>query len=762
MRKNLLSSLLLVTMMVFGASNAWGETFTASFRTNVWEAVYAYAWSGDGEDVVKFLGEWPGTQLTGTDGVYTVTIEAENAPEFIIFNNGGENQTNDLAFVNEMVVEGPWINPLPTEIVNAAFNPEADPLGWTQVVSGQYWAVSMQQIGVGKVHSEFATPTADETHLDSEFAAGFECRWATNFAAYTQQVKLPADYYVLSFDVENVNANTTAANYENRFFVKVGETTFMDGSTEWMQGNSAWTTHTIKFAVNEGDTTTISLGYGTASNNIGSANTPVLYVSHLVLSINEEALADAKVALQGVIDAAVALKTNERTAGLDDFNAAIEAAQQALEATDIEAVNAAIETLQAAMTTFENVNALFTAAAELQEVINAAEALKTDYRTAGLEDFNTAIAAAEEALEATAVETVEAAKTALTAAMAAFKKANYYIDFAAGEYYIIDAQSGLFMAAGHNWGTQGIVSEVGLDLILTPYEEPRSVTIDSRVINGGDSHFLGHNLFMDSSEWGWFLEYVGFGFYITDGTQYINIDQNDNLVLSDTPREWIIVSKQGLVDAMVEEATEENPVDATFLLQDPNFSRNDQRISAWTVSENCTNKNLSGGNDENRCAESWHSAFNIMQTVSNVPAGIYELTAQGFYRQDNEVEEDAPKFFANGVNGAVPVKTGEENGMSDASASFSAGLYTIDPIRFTVKEDGMMYVGIFTESTSQWVIWDNFRLTYFGAEPEEPIVDAISEVSVKAENKTIYNLKGQQVMNAQKGLYIINGKKVVK
>jgi hypothetical protein len=74
----------------------------------------------------------------------------------------------------------------------------------------------------------------------------------------------------------------------------------------------------------------------------------------------------------------------------------------------------------------------------------------------------------------------------------------------------------------------------------------------------------------------------------------------------------------------------------------------------------------------------------------------------------------------------------------------------------------MMYVGIYTTANSRWVIWDNFRLTYFGAEPEEPIVDAISEVSVKAENKTIYNLKGQQVMNAQKGLYIINGKKVVK
>jgi hypothetical protein len=364
--------------------------------------------------------------------------------------------------------------------VNAAFNPEADPFGWTGEHSSQYWSQWMYQIGgEGTVQNGFAGPTADETHLTTEFAAGIECRWSTNFAAYTQQVALPAGDYALSFDVENVNASTTKANYENRFFVTVGETTVTDGSTEWMQGKSAWTTHTIRFTVSEGEVTTISLGYGTGSNNFGAGNTPALYVSHLALSIDETALVDAKAALQALIE--------------------------------------------------------------------AAGALKTDYRTTGLDEFNAAISAAQDALDATAAKAVNDAATALTAAMAAFKKANYYINIAAGEYYIIDAQSGLFMAAGHNWGTQGIVNEVGLDLILTPYEEPRSVTIDTRVSNGGNSHFLSNGLWMDSSEWGWFLEYVGFGFYITDGTQYINIDQNDELVLSDTPREWIIVSKQGLV-----------------------------------------------------------------------------------------------------------------------------------------------------------------------------------------------------------------------
>ena len=86
------------------------KTFTATFTTNApWPKVYAYAWTEDGENVTEFLGAWPGTELTaGADDVYTVTIEAEEAPAMIIFNNGqgGEgNQTEDLAFENEKAYE---------------------------------------------------------------------------------------------------------------------------------------------------------------------------------------------------------------------------------------------------------------------------------------------------------------------------------------------------------------------------------------------------------------------------------------------------------------------------------------------------------------------------------------------------------------------------------------------------------------------------------------------------------------------------------
>ena len=407
---------------------------------------------------------------------------------------------------------------------------------------------------------------------------------------------------------------------------------------------------------------------------------------------------------------------------------------------------------------------------DLKAALEEANALyNDDSKTEGKDALKDYIDMANAAVDTKfyTIEEVEDILKSLKAAIANFKKANWYIDFPAGEYYIIDVEDDLKMAAGHDYGTRGIVNEMGLDLMLTPHAESRTVSIDSRVSNGGDSHFLGVNLYMDSSEWGWALEYQGFGFYILDpnSEKYINIDSNNNLVLSDTPREFIIVTKDGVMEERLGEladATADNPVDATFLLQNPNFNRNDQRVSAWTVSEDCTNSNLNGGNQVNNCAESFHSTFTIMQTVSGAPAGFYQMTAQGFYRQDEYEGEApaAPMFFANEVNQDVPAKTGEEGGMNDASVSFTNGLYTIDPITFEVKDDGMMYVGITASTKTQWVIWDNFQLKYFGK--NDPTVGIQSVATESAKKSEIYNLAGQRVMSAQKGLYIINGKKVVR
>lgn len=360
---------------------------------------------------------------------------------------------------------------------------------------------------------------------------------------------------------------------------------------------------------------------------------------------------------------------------------------------------------------------------DLSEALAVAQALCDDMnKTNGREAFEDAILAAQAAVgsDMLNIAELEAIIADLNKAIANFEQQNYWIPSEAVVAYIIDAESGLMMAAGNDYGTRAMVNETGLDLIITPNEESRTVTINTRVSNGGNDHFLGSNLYMDAPVKAWALEYQGFGFYIIDPVtkQYINISSANNLEMSNTPREFIIVTAEGVMEerlAELEEASELNPVDATFLLKSPNFNRNDQRTyEAWTISDDCTNSNLNGGNQVNNCAESFHSTFTISQIVEGAPAGRYTMTAQGFFRQDDGEEEPAPVFFVNGKTTEVLPLTGEENSMSAASQSFSAGLYTIQPLKFTVGADGKIELGVRTAATHQWVIFDNFQLTYLG------------------------------------------------
>ncbi len=248
-------------------------------------------------------------------------------------------------------------------IVNAAFNPEADPIGWTAVLSESFKDIGMYQIGgTAKIRNEFTAPTADESHLATEFAAGFEARWASSFSSYTQTTaEVPAGSYSLVYDVENVNASTTSANYENRFTVTVGETVYTDESTEWMKGGSAWTTHAIMFTLAENSPITISLGYGTGANNLPLQQTPALYVSHLQL-VSVPAIEVALKELQDAINAAQAqADTYAIGDGLFQYAAseiepltqAIAAAQAAYDAKESEdAVKDAVVALNAFLSTF--------------------------------------------------------------------------------------------------------------------------------------------------------------------------------------------------------------------------------------------------------------------------------------------------------------------------------------------------------------------------------------------------------------------------
>ena len=363
-----------------------------------------------------------------------------------------------------------------------------------------------------------------------------------------------------------------------------------------------------------------------------------------------------------------------------------------------------------------------------------AEAKKVDTTgktAATVQALTDAIAAAEAALaaETATVESLNAAKTDVEAAVAGLVVAPLFAD---GKYYIYNNDVQKYLAAGSSWGTHAVVNATGLDYTLTLADG--KYTMDSQVSNGGNKHFLNGE-WNDGDAMGWTFEAVEGkeGVYtISNGTQFLTAQENGEVLLKEDATveaaQWTLKTVEARV-AELAAATAEAPVDASFLITDANFGRNDLRKSAWTTE--ASNLNMSGGNNTNNCAESYHSVFSLSQTLTNLPKGVYALTAQGFYRQDGQDNDNLPVFFANNEAITFPAKTGSENSMSQASESFTAGNYTIAPIYVQVAEDGQLTVGAkLEENTALWCIWDNFQLTYYGADAD---IEQLKNAAIIAE-----------------------------
>ena len=299
-----------------------------------------------------------------------------------------------------------------------------------------------------------------------------------------------------------------------------------------------------------------------------------------------------------------------------------------------------------------------------------------------------------------------------------------------GKYYLQNVESGLYWGVGNSWGTQASLIK-NPEYVTLIKNDDGTYNMDTQVSNSigknpDNAHYFNGDFMDNASPVKLTIAKSGENYTIANNTNYFGYDATTtvlgkNLESTSPNALWKVSSEEEMI-ASLNNATPKNPVDATFLLLDPNFNRNSRTVSAWTISEDCKNKNLGGGGDGNHpnaCAESYHSVFTISQTITSAPKGLYKLTAQGFYRQDGINDYDLPKFFIT-TNGGTsettfPVKTGEENNMGDAGNSFMNGNYAIDAMYIELSADGNITVGTkLTRNTALWCIWDNFTLTYYG------------------------------------------------
>ncbi|MBQ8968963.1 MAG: hypothetical protein IJ064_04420 [Bacteroidaceae bacterium] len=288
-----------------------------------------------------------------------------------------------------------------------------------------------------------------------------------------------------------------------------------------------------------------------------------------------------------------------------------------------------------------------------------------------------------------------------------------------GNYLVRNVATGKYWGAGNDWGTRASLVE-NPEYVTWVRLNDGKYHLESQVNNGGSQFYFNGDYMDNGTPVALTIEQRANGYYtIGNGGIYYGYD-GSTTVLGKTETDatspnvqWEIISVADATSALAT-ATQTNPMNATFLVGDANFGRNNRWYDKWTFE--ASNKN-NEGDVTNFCVESWHATFTMSQTIS-VPNGIYGLQAQGFYRQDGNDNDHLPVFFANEATCTFPVMKGSENSMSDASASFSQGMYTIAPIIVTV-ENGELTIGArLEENYTLWCIWDNFTLWYYGADTD--------------------------------------------
>ena len=239
------------------------------------------------------------------------------------------------------------------------------------------------------------------------------------------------------------------------------------------------------------------------------------------------------------------------------------------------------------------------------------------------------------------------------------------------------------------------------------------------------------------------------------------------------PATWIsyVMGQDG-----VESATAEEPADITAILFNPDF--NGGNANYWTVDamgqnngyqNNNTYTNDSEGTlpEEERVTldqfiECWRSGAVLTDGAISqklgaaLPQGTYILQADGHATR----QMGYPEGGIQGVN--LTVTDGTNSWVTPMGVP--EGVSGAAPARYqvTFQSDGktILTIGLFVKETNaNWIAADNFKLFYAGSD-----YDAIESIAADATaNKpsAIYNLAGQRVQKAVKGLYIINGKKIV-
>jgi hypothetical protein len=405
---------------------------------------------------------------------------------------------------------------------------------------------------------------------------------------------------------------------------------------------------------------------------------------------------------------------------------------------------------------------------------------------------------------------------------------------AAGDFYLYNVGQEQFLCGGSDWGAHAALGFPGIRLTLEAENADELIFHIKSNLDNGDNIYMNYRGYMDCGKSGaWkFIPvdgeegvynivqndyqdaYVAYNPYAAvdaghDDETTVGTENRGGFDPTDPDQQWKLVTRAQR-DALLEAASLENPADATLAINSPGFNKKERANDVWTR----TNSEVwdYDANHSDCIMESWNKEnSDVYQELSGLKPGVYTVSVQGFYRngrtnsenlgQENELKgqpdlpviqnailyaNDAEALLPNIVEGSMKapgegVNTYSTEGTlynipdngDQAAVFFRTGLYR-QHTTVSLAEGATLKLGVKKEqkgSEQDWVVIDNFRLTYWG---NETTVEAVEDYITTGIGPTfeqavpeyegdgfIYNLQGIRVNNPQHGIYIQNGKKFV-
>ena len=283
----------------------------------------------------------------------------------------------------------------------------------------------------------------------------------------------------------------------------------------------------------------------------------------------------------------------------------------------------------------------------------------------------------------------------------------YSTTIAAGDYYIYNAATGLFLGGANSWGTQASGIEHGIPFTVTLGDGV--YTLDSHTYNNADSHFF-NGTYVDGSSTNLYITALTdgkFSISTANGSGYVTAVVGSTVVDNSAANadnklaQWYFLSKNDR-DKMLTAATALNPIDATYYVKQANISRN---LSAGAHNQNAWSQYNVGGTQDNSnfAAQVYNAEVNNYQIINNIPNGTYTVSVQAF-TSGTDV-----KFYANDQKVDVLANNSGVTNCSDAAALFAQNLYT-NTVTVTVT-DRTLKIGFEGDcSGAKWLCYDKVEV----------------------------------------------------